>query len=729
MKSHKKLIGVLLIILVVGIFMPMHEAKALSPCGISIDMPECIQGIALSLVQFLLWLFSLLISAFAFLLQSAIDFSQNKAVLAPEVIHQVWGIFRDLVNMFFILVLIIMAFGTIFDVHNYTFKDMFVKFLIAALLINFSFTIMEYILSIANGLTGVFITQIGDNIGVRFSQSLMLGKISGNGIVNVYVNQMPVLITLLMFLIFAIITSGALLAASLFVIIRIGVIWLLIILSPVAWFGYTLPALKAQTWDKWWSTFISWAFFLPTYLFFIMIASIIVGAKGKIGSDIDISAVAKGSGGDIAELIFTTIGVVDLLYFSIAILFLIGGIKAAFSVGNFAANGAGAVMKFAQGRVKSIPLPGTGKMFGGRMMSASDLEKGAGGLYGTFKEKGFSQGTGLKWLYSGKPGEERGEEAAKNRFEQMFGYRGKGIVAPKAERDAIKHDKEHMEEEIANGNTTAEDIYKHLKSDEIVDALGNLDTHMVAAYELSAQKGLLKPDQFKQLMGALSGKNPLMARDLAATYFKGNLKEMKEGEIREIVSPPAGSIYESKQMSAVRKELAQLLMSDEGKSKLRKIEGTPDQQKKFVDDVVRDFGGKDSNESKGFLKHISKVRPDIVIKRDGITGDSDDHKERREALYKDNFPTVKEDLAGLQLSTWTDEPFKKEFKRRLGGMNKKQLDKYKESMGNVIFEAGGDDAKEKLDHFNEMLKSMTPKADEEEPAKGPDDIFKPGMAP
>lgn len=335
-------VALLLALLAGGILLPTHQVSAWS-CALFPCPNDLIEGF----LEAMRTLFGTLIAWAASALQWFIILSQDPNVIEPEVIKNSWEIFRNFVNMFFILILIIMAFGTIFDVHNYTFKDLFVKFLVIALLINFSFAIGVYVIKIGNGLSGVFLETVSD-VGTRFDPIERLHESLGlkifSSVTAVAGFQLRTIINLLGQVVLALITFGALLAAAIFVIIRIPILWFLLILSPFAWFGMLLPSIKKETWDKWLSIFISWTFFLPLYLFFVMMAIYINAFKSQITTP---SIPSEGS-----ELL-TNFGVIDLLFYIVVITILIGGISMSFKIGGLAANGAGAVMKWAQNQVKS----------------------------------------------------------------------------------------------------------------------------------------------------------------------------------------------------------------------------------------------------------------------------------------------------------------------------------------------------------------------------------------
>src|SRR3990167_2127619 len=89
---------------------------------------------------------------------------------SPPAIYTVWGFVRDFVNLFFILGLIIMAFGTIFDIKMYTYKELLMPLIISALLINFSFTIGEYAINLSNQVSNVLLTRSEEHTSELQSQ-------------------------------------------------------------------------------------------------------------------------------------------------------------------------------------------------------------------------------------------------------------------------------------------------------------------------------------------------------------------------------------------------------------------------------------------------------------------------------------------------------------------------------------------------------------------------------
>src|SRR3989344_2368562 len=96
-----------------------------------------------------------IMGAFDWILTKSIGFYDVPVVNAG------WVIMRDFANMFFIVALIIMAFATIFEVSKYSFSAMIVRFILTAVLINFSLPLSKLFLQFSDQLSHVFITALG----------------------------------------------------------------------------------------------------------------------------------------------------------------------------------------------------------------------------------------------------------------------------------------------------------------------------------------------------------------------------------------------------------------------------------------------------------------------------------------------------------------------------------------------------------------------------------------
>lgn len=328
-RKHQKLFLLVAVILLIVAFFPFEPAKA---GWFDLDVGSAVNGIILS---FLTWVIGALGSVLAFVagfLDSVLSFSKNSIGDAPSAVKSSWVIIRDFANLFFILALIIMAFGTIFNIKNYTWSTMLVPFLIAALLINFSFAIGSYIVSVADGISGVFLKQMG-TVSTRLASGFSLGKaitFDGKAIADgSFVTSSVIMksgMALAFIIVFVAIALMAMLSALVFVLIRIPVIWLLLIVSPLAWIGSVFPGLKKETWDQWWKYFNAWTWFPPIYLFFLSFSFIFISQKPAMDNKIEL----KGSTASILSGIFS---LNDLFFYGITLMFMLGGLAMSLKLG------------------------------------------------------------------------------------------------------------------------------------------------------------------------------------------------------------------------------------------------------------------------------------------------------------------------------------------------------------------------------------------------------------
>ena len=190
-----------------------------------------------------------------------------------------WGYVRNMVNMIFILIMIVIGLATILRLESYNYKKLLGKLLIYALLVNFSLVIAQAILALADVLQHTFVgtatdintfkdmgkqlinrSQFQNDIGFL---DLLIGN-SRRGTIDILVSQIiELMIAFCAFITFA--------AIAVFLMIRLVALWFLLILSPFAYAFMILPATKSMA-MSWWSHFLKYAFFAPIMFFFIRVA-------------------------------------------------------------------------------------------------------------------------------------------------------------------------------------------------------------------------------------------------------------------------------------------------------------------------------------------------------------------------------------------------------------------------------------------------------------------------
>ena len=215
-----------------------------------------------------------------------------------ETVQHGWTVVRDLCNMLFALILLIIAFATILHLETYGMKQLLWKLVVAAILINFSFTLAGVIIDFSQVLT-VFFVENSKNAatGGQVSATLVLGglgfdklfgfdqgfwaALSNAGITTWAGPTIGTLIELLLIIILLAVALFAVLALAILFLIRIIVLWVILIFAPLAWLCMVLPATQS-IWNKWWDYLLKYSFFAPVATFLLYLAILLI-QKGEIG--------------------------------------------------------------------------------------------------------------------------------------------------------------------------------------------------------------------------------------------------------------------------------------------------------------------------------------------------------------------------------------------------------------------------------------------------------------
>ncbi|MEX1064077.1 MAG: MFS transporter [Candidatus Paceibacterota bacterium] len=447
-----------------------------------------------------------IISWSALMLEQFIKPDVQEYILNYSVVEESWTIIRNFVNMFFILFLIIIAFGTIFGIEKYYWRNTIMPFLAAALLVNFSLAIGKFVIQIGNSLAAmvlVWIQQSGANISTNLGSGLGLGsyfKDPGIGaLASIAGGGAQTLVTLVFSAVFLTITLFALLSALIFAIARIPVLWAILILSPIAFVSYALPSLQ-HIWKKWWSYLISWSFFLPTYLFFLMFSIFFISQKGKVGTPqpTGIAEALVGPGSAVG----------DLLFFILTILFLVGGLLASFKVGSLAGSGVNKTFSAIQGGIKR----GTRRITG-YDTAAAGVREGLQGRIDEISEKGLA----------GIGGAQRAR-ISQAKWAESFGFGTKRGAADEARQKEIE--KEFSKLKTLNLDKTG--LEQRLSSTKGIDKM--------AALRLKAEQGWLNTkdlDQIKEAIQSLGGGKTIAGVSFINSLKKGGFKDITKSTVEK----------------------------------------------------------------------------------------------------------------------------------------------------------------------------------------------------
>jgi hypothetical protein len=259
--------------------------------------------------RFFMWLTERIVAFFGLLLwlaASALDVALSLPKLlggftTSPVVTTGWPIIRDLANMFFSLILLVIAFATILRIESYGMKQVLWRLVVAALLINFSLVIAGVIIDGSNTLTSFFVQGNYTNTQgqpMKTSEAIMNGlklstlyDVNGSGLVNSSVTTVTpqidqtkiqgeigfgnIFVNMILMIIFILVASFVLFVAAILFFIRMVALWILLIFAPLAWLAMILPATRSM-WTKWWHEFMKWIIFAPVYAFFLYLTISII---------------------------------------------------------------------------------------------------------------------------------------------------------------------------------------------------------------------------------------------------------------------------------------------------------------------------------------------------------------------------------------------------------------------------------------------------------------------
>lgn len=193
-----------------------------------------------------------------------------------------WGLVRDFVNMFFILILIFIAIATILRVNKFSDKKMIVYVVSAALFVNFSKPITMFVIDISNLAMSFFMSNIREG-NAAYSAVLMdaggMGELMKSDTAEA--GTLGMMVSWMIESMFKATMGFMLMTLGLSLVIRLIALWVLIILSPLAFFAIALPGTAVGGMkDKWFKSLTYWCFYGPIMLFFFWLSLVLVSAVG-----------------------------------------------------------------------------------------------------------------------------------------------------------------------------------------------------------------------------------------------------------------------------------------------------------------------------------------------------------------------------------------------------------------------------------------------------------------
>lgn len=232
----------------------------------------------------------------------------------PEIINIGWTFSRDFVNMLFILILVFTGLATILRLETYQAKKLLPALILIALLVNFSYVIVGFIVDVGNILTNFFLSNIAVVSNFSNIWTLAWGYFTSSvvGIFTTLADPLSVIGQLIGIIVYGIILLIFYFFASLvyFVVMiifffRILMLWILTILAPLAFASYILPATR-KWWKEWWQQLIQWTIVGIPIGFFLYLSSWLMTNMSEVGT-------IFGSTPDFSDVISEVSGISGLL--------------------------------------------------------------------------------------------------------------------------------------------------------------------------------------------------------------------------------------------------------------------------------------------------------------------------------------------------------------------------------------------------------------------------------
>ncbi len=256
-----------------------------------------------------------------------------------------WPVVRDLANMFIVLGFVVIGIATTLRIQEYEAKKLLPKLIIVALLINFSLLI-----------TGIFIDA--SNITMKFFLDKSHGKATTTYLESTIKNEMVSITEMAK-------TSGkvqetlaALAGISFFNLVgfiifmlfaflflfRYVALWILVVLSPLAFVCYVFPFTR-KIFEMWWSNFFGWCIVGISGGFFIWLADTIISDPRKL---------TRASGGFGSLMVFLVPGFLLIIGFLVSL--QTSAMGASMAIGAFKGTG-----KFAGSAINKSRLGDAGR--------------------------------------------------------------------------------------------------------------------------------------------------------------------------------------------------------------------------------------------------------------------------------------------------------------------------------------------------------------------------------
>ncbi len=406
--THKKFARyssvVILLVVLFGLFGVVRPAFA----DISDDIADIFANFFLMIAGFLGQILVVIIGILLDII------SYNNFMDAPAV-NTGWTVVRDVCNLFFVLILLVIGFGSVLRLENFKYNQLLGKLVIMIVLVNFSRMIAGFFIDISQVVLLTFANAFAATAAANFTDALKLREMLGfvqlegtsgaatgglTAMEKIGVSLLPVIL-----LIVAIFTMIAMVGVFL---IRILMLWILVVLSPLAYLLSVLPSSQQYS-KQWWSNFVKWVTTGPILAFFIWFGLTLIAGGGisniNLATENSVVGVVQKTGtSNLAVGVSQVSSSESLLQFAMAIGMFIVSLITAQSLGGMAASFSGKML----GKLQGMGA-GALKMAGAPLRGAGELAKmGGRKIRRTYRDSTLGKYTNVGAMIAGA--KQRGEE-------------------------------------------------------------------------------------------------------------------------------------------------------------------------------------------------------------------------------------------------------------------------------------------------------------------------------
>ncbi|MFA7049826.1 MAG: DMT family transporter [Patescibacteria group bacterium] len=549
--KNKKIFAGLSLLLFLGVFF-------LFPNIVHAGVGETVATVLGWILYPIIWVLGQILIMLMYIL---IGVAQYNSFINSNAVSFGWTLVRDLCNMFFILILLIIAFATILRVEQYNLKTWLPKLVLMAVLINFSKLICGIFIDVAQVIMLTFVNAFKDMAGGNLTDMLGVTKILSFDQNNSEdVTGWTILGSIILALIFSIVSVVVVLTMLVMLAMRIIMIWIYVVLSPLAYLLASFPQGQSYS-QRWWTDFSKNLIVGPILAFFIWLS---FASLGGIEGSRDINKMKTEEAGQEAfSASISEAGSQDnMTKFIISIGMLLGGLMIAQEMGGMAGSVAGKGMAKLQamgsGAMNSVSKGA--KRVTGIERAQNALKVRQSMKEGVRQERAQKDAGALlraeskaKKAIASVP--DKGRQLVDRGMQRAFGVNSTQtkINEAKEQRKALEEKKKKIEVEFKDSIG---------KGDAMISQANNLEQTQTRFNQLQAETqknpGNLEAKEELKMVGAdlsMMKKNAGLAVNADETAVATKVKELRDGGEKEKENDKLEDI--NKQISAKDSEIQQ----------------------------------------------------------------------------------------------------------------------------------------------------------------------------